>query len=51
MGDIYRLETWIPLFYLIGASMLAGVVFMWIGNYELLSWAKTPDESEEKLNG
>ena len=48
-GDIYRLETWIPLFYLIGASMLTGVVFMWIGNYGLLSWAKTEDE-KEKLN-
>ena len=47
-GDIYRLETWMSLFYLLGGGMIAGVLIIWLGNYSLLKWARGDDETDSE---
>ena len=49
-GEIYQLETWLPLFYTNGVGMIIGVIIMWLGNYTLLNWARTDIDIESPLN-
>ena len=48
-GEIYQLETWLPLFYTNGVGMIIGVIIMWLGNYTLLNWARTDIDTESQL--
>ena len=49
-GEIYQLETWLPLFYTNGVGMIIGIIIMWLGNYTLLNWARTDIDTESPLN-
>ena len=49
-GEIYLLSTWLPAFYLNLASILLGAAIMWLGNYELLPWAKETQVSDELVH-
>lgn len=49
-GEIYRIETWMTLFYMLAGSMLAGTCVMWMGNYSLLSWARDQDCDGDESN-
>merc|ERR1712048_760245 len=45
-GEIYLLSTWLPAFYLNLASIILGAAIMWLGNYELLPWARETQVSD-----
>ena len=49
-GEIYQLETWLPLFYTNGVGMIMGIIIMWLGNYNLLKWAQGDGHADTQQN-
>ena len=48
-GEIYQLDTWLPLFYTNGVGMIIGIIIMWLGNYTLLKWARGDGDTEKDI--